>query len=71
MSLQEHPHYNKTNFPFFVVTHGNWDIFRNEQGKCAAIPTAEGIAAGCQASHFGDMRYVEKIGLIAPTKKQP
>ena len=53
-----HEYYNLRNFPIFVVNHGNWDIYANEAGYCAAIPTREMEARGCKASHFGDMDYV-------------
>lgn len=54
-----HPHYNTDNFPFFVCNHGNWDIYRNAKGYCAAIPTKKAARIGCRASHFGDLRYTQ------------
>lgn len=60
--------YNTTNFPILVAHHGNWDIYRNAAGHCAAIPVVE----GCRASHFGDMNYLKHVPdliyvtLIAP-----
>ena len=57
-------HYNIEEFPHFVVKHGNWDIRRNESGYCAAIPNEDGVAAGCNATHFGDMAYVRYMRLI-------
>lgn len=56
--LLGHPDYNKKNFPLFVMNHGNWDIYANDNGKCAAIPTESAAMEGCKASHFGDMDYV-------------
>jgi len=53
-----HDHYNRENFPRFVVNNGNWDICANAGSYCAAIPTDAGAAAGCKASHFGDLGYV-------------
>lgn len=53
-----HPDYNKNNFPIFVCNHGNWDIYRNADGYCAAIPTPAKEADGCKATHFGDANYV-------------
>ena len=59
MTTNQPPHwYNKAAFPHFVVNHGNWDIYSDERGYCAAIPTDEAAAKGCKASHFGDMNYV-------------
>lgn len=58
--LLGHPHYNKKNFPQFVMNHGNWDIYANDQGACAAIPTEDAALIGCSASHFGNMDYVRK-----------
>ena len=52
-------HYNTANFPTFVCNHGNWDIYKNDRGYCAAIPTVEAAADGCKASHFGDMEYLK------------
>lgn len=53
-----HTDYNTTNYPVFVCNHGNWDIYRNDGGYCAAIPTIAAAAIGCKATHFGDRRYV-------------
>jgi hypothetical protein len=53
-----HEYYNRAAFPHFVVNHGNWDIYANDAGHCAAIPTADAAADGCGASNFGDARYV-------------
>lgn len=52
-----HPYYNTQNFPTFVCHHGNWDIYCNATGYCAAIPTPQAEADGCIATHFGDMVY--------------
>jgi hypothetical protein len=59
MAAKQHPDYNKAAFPKFVCAHGNWDIYANANGYCAAIPSVQGEAAGCSASHFGDMAYVK------------
>lgn len=56
--MNTHHHYNRENFPRFVINHGNWDICANAGGYCAAIPTAAAAANGCKASHFGDAGYV-------------
>jgi hypothetical protein len=56
-----HNYYNTDNFPHFVVNHYSYDIYANNAGKCAAIPTEKGAANGHLASHFGDLRYVEKL----------
>ena len=56
--MERDHHYNKTNYPIFVCNNGNWDIYRNERGDCASIPTEKAAADGCRASHFGDLGYV-------------
>lgn len=56
----EHSYYNRENFPHFVCHSGNWDIYRNDKGRCASIPTAEAAAIGCKATHFGDWEHVLK-----------
>lgn len=56
--MAKHPHYNRANFPRFIVNNGNWDICANADGYCAAIPTDEAELRGCLATHFGDLRYV-------------
>lgn len=53
-----HEYFNTTNFPIFVCRHGNWNLYRDERGYCASIPTAEAVKIGCRASHFGDAAYV-------------
>lgn len=53
-----HDYYNRQNFPIFVCNDGNWDIYSNAAGYCAAIPTAAALANGCKASHFGNLAYV-------------
>ena len=58
MASTAHTHYNRINYPQFVCHHGNWDIWANENGRCAAIPSASGAAVGCNATMFGDMQYV-------------
>lgn len=52
-------YYSTDNFPFFVANHGNWDIYANTRGHCAAIPTPSAATIGCLSSHFGDARYVK------------
>jgi hypothetical protein len=54
------PMYNTDNFPTFICNHGNWDIYTNARGKCAAIPSEDGAAMGCKASQFGDRVYVKQ-----------
>ena len=56
---EEHPVYNKRNYPTLLFNHGNWDIYTNARGHCAAIPSREGAGVGCKATHFGDMAYVK------------
>lgn len=56
---ERHPDYNRDNFPIFVCNHGNWDIYADAAGYCAAIPTHRAAADGCRASHFGDHNYVK------------
>lgn len=56
-----HAHYNIENFPHWVGNHGNWDIYRNDNGNCASIPTDEAAKHGCKASHFGNMDSVRAI----------
>ncbi len=53
--------YNTDLFPVLVAHHGNWDIYRNANGYCAAIPTEHGAAIGCRASHFGDMAHLRTV----------
>lgn len=52
----ENSHYNTDNYPHFVMHHGNWDIYTNEQGACAAIA----VNPQCQSTQFGDLAYVRK-----------
>lgn len=49
--------YNTLNFPILVAHHGNWDIYRDANGRCAAIP----VVQGCRASHFGTMDYLKHV----------
>ena len=52
----DHPLYNKTNYPIFVCNDGPWNIYMNDKEYCVAIPvSAEG---GYLASHYGDRNYV-------------
>ena len=55
--MTKHPDYNTDKFPSFVAHHGNWDLYINDRGYCAAIPTAKGEKIGCIATHFGDFQY--------------
>ena len=50
--------YTKKMYPLFVANHGNWDIYCDLDGRCAAIPTAAAKAGGCRASHYGDLNHV-------------
>jgi hypothetical protein len=59
--MARHSTYNTDNYPRFVINHGNWDIYANETGHCAAIPTKDGEANGCAATHFGDAGYVRTV----------
>ena len=52
--MTTHNFYNKQNFPNFVCQNGNWDIYCNQQGECAALSKAE----GCRSTHFGDLLFV-------------
>ena len=58
MTIRTETTYTRANFPTFVCAHGNWDIWANARGYCAAIPSVSGEAAGCRGSGFGDMDYV-------------
>ena len=58
---ETHDYYNTDNFPTLVAHHGNWSIYRNDKGDCAAIPTEESAGGGCKASHFGDMAYLKHV----------
>ena len=49
-------YYHVFNFPKFVAKHGNWDIYCNHKGECAAIAKVQ----GCKSTHFGDLRFVER-----------
>ena len=39
-----------------MAHNGPWDIYRNHNGYCAAIPVD--CTSGHQASHFGELRNV-------------
>ncbi len=52
-------YYSVSNFPHFICAHGNWSIFANAKGKCAAIPTGRAARNGCKPSHFGTVEYVK------------
>ena len=54
-----HDYYNTDNFPILVAHHGPWDIYRKEDGYCAAIPADP--ESGHSASHFGTMAYVHSL----------
>ena len=58
-------------YPFFIVNHGNWDIYANKTGYCAAIPTEKARAIGCLASHFGTAEYVRKTLGVCPLSVIP
>ena len=51
-----HDFYNTDTFPVLLAHHGPWDIYRDDKGYCAAIPSDP--YSGHKASHFGDMRHV-------------
>jgi len=51
-----HDYYNTKNFPTLVAHNGPWDIYRNNNGYCAAIPVDAN--SGHRASHFGELRNV-------------
>jgi len=51
-----HDYYNTKNFPTLVAHNGPWDIYRNNNGYCAAIPVDPN--SGHRASHFGELRNV-------------
>lgn len=53
-------YYNTERFPILVAHHGNWDIYRNAAGYCAAIPV-ENKVGGCRASHFGDLAHLRSV----------
>lgn len=65
-----HPHYNRDNFPVFVCRHGNWDIYRNVEGYCAAIPALL-APRGCNATHFGDALHVLATLGVNPLEVRP
>lgn len=63
--------YSKGNYPYFVCHHGNWDIYSNDRGYCASIPTEAAAANGCRASHFGDAGYVKAtLGVTVKTPNE-
>ena len=51
----EHSHYNRRDFPLFLLNHGNWDICANLSGYCAAVARSD--RPGSRSSHFGDIGY--------------
>lgn len=51
-----HDFYNTQNFPVILAHSGPWDIYRNNEGYCAAIPSDPN--SGHKASHFGELRDV-------------
>lgn len=66
--IDTHPFYNTARYPLLVAHHGNWNIYRDESGQCAAIPVVE----GCLASHFGDLAYLAHIpDLVYVTTEPP
>ena len=52
--MTTHNFYNKQNFPIFVCRYGNWDIYCNQQGECAALAKVE----GCRSTHFVDLIFL-------------
>lgn len=48
------------NYPAFVMHHGNWDIFKNANGVCVAIPNKQGKAVKAQSSFFGQYEWVKE-----------
>jgi len=62
-----HEYYNTENFPILVAHHGPWDIYRNENDECAAIPLNPN--SGYAASHFGTMNYVRTLAKEDQTLK--
>jgi hypothetical protein len=54
-----HDVYNTANYPTLICNHGNWDIYTNSRGQCAAIPTKQAASIGCRATQFGDRAYVK------------
>jgi hypothetical protein len=65
-------HYTVENYPVFVCNHGNWDIYANSRGWCAAIPTPQARANGCIATHFGDAQYVKStLGVTVTLPVEP
>jgi hypothetical protein len=48
------PIYNTTNYPIRLTKErGNWDLYGNAKGYCAAIATKN----SCRSSQFGDRDY--------------
>lgn len=68
--MRDHPEYNRSKFPVFVCNHGQWDIYCNATGYCAAIPTPRAAANGCKASHFGDAAYVRATLGVDPLSER-
>jgi len=62
-----HDYYNTENFPTLVAHHGPWDIYRNANNECAAIPTNPN--SGYAASHFGTLNYVRTLAKEDQTLK--
>lgn len=60
-TVNQRSDYSTENFPVMVCRHGHWNIWRNANGSCAAIPSEAGERAGCRASQFGDMTYVRQV----------
>ena len=61
MTTNHHDYYNTDHFPTLIAHNGPWDIYRNAEGKCAAIPVTP--QSGHAASHFGDVSHVLRVGL--------
>jgi hypothetical protein len=69
-----HWHYNTDKFPFLVAKHSrNHWLYADSEGYCASIPSPQGQADGCNASHFGDPHYVRAtlgIDVLAAITKE-
>lgn len=64
--------YTVENFPVPVAVSGPWTIYRNAEGKTAAIPNDPN--SGHSASGYGDMHHVERMlheGQCEPYPKHP
>ena len=55
--MKHDDYYNTINFSILVAHHGNWDIYRNERGDCAAIAVKD----DCNSTYFGNMDYLKHV----------